>query len=153
MELWASIATPFRMSAQKRMDTDVVQQMAHATLSGELPFPEIVGRLFAEGVEYYRVDYVARLMSFYGSDGQIVVAALSFDDLPAVAMDFDGPGLKAAIVDSQQHGQAFRQFSQRAMEAGVQGYYAFLRGKRVTYLGRRGEQHVEWFPGSKPPDS
>jgi len=31
---------------------------------------------------------------------------------------------------------------------GVQGYIAFLRGKRVTYWGRTGDQHTEWFPGS-----
>ena len=30
---------------------------------------------------------------------------------------------------------------------GVQGYIAFLRGKRVTYWGRTGDQHTEWFPG------
>ncbi len=35
------------------------------------------------------------------------------------------------------------------MAAGVQSYYAFLRGKRVTYLGRAGDEHVEWFPGAK----
>jgi hypothetical protein len=26
---------------------------------------------------------------------------------------------------------------------------AFLRGKRVTYWGRTGDQHTEWFPGPK----
>jgi hypothetical protein len=39
------------------------------------------------------------------------------------------------------------------MNAGVQGYFAFLRGRRVTYLGRNGDQHVEWFPGAKPNDA
>ena len=33
------------------------------------------------------------------------------------------------------------------MAGGVQGYIAFLRGKRVTYWGRAGDQHTEWFPG------
>ena len=33
------------------------------------------------------------------------------------------------------------------MSGGVQGYIAFLRGKRVTYWGRTGDQHTEWFPG------
>jgi hypothetical protein len=32
----------------------------------------------------------------------------------------------------------------------VQGYFAFLRGKRVTYLGRNGDAHTEWFPGAQP---
>ena len=32
----------------------------------------------------------------------------------------------------------------------LRGYFAFLRGKRVTYLGRTGDQHTEWFPGAAP---
>jgi len=32
---------------------------------------------------------------------------------------------------------------------GVQGYIAFLRGKRVTYWGRTAYQHTEWFPDAK----
>jgi hypothetical protein len=44
----------------------------------------------------------------------------------------------------------YREFTRRAMEAGVQGYFAFLTGKRATYLGRTGDQHVEWFPGAAP---
>ena len=58
--------------------------------------------------------------------------------------------LRAAILDSQQRGQKFRDFSRRAMEAGVAGYFAFLRGQRVTYFGRAGDQHTEWFPGAAP---
>jgi uncharacterized protein YbcV (DUF1398 family) len=58
--------------------------------------------------------------------------------------------LRDAIRDSQQRGQHFRDFTALAMRAGVQGYYAFLRGKRVTYLGRAGDQHTEWFPGAAP---
>jgi hypothetical protein len=30
-----------------------------------------------------------------------------------------------------------------------QHYFAFLRGKRVTYFGRQGEEHTEWFPGAR----
>lgn len=135
------------------MNADLVQQMARVTLSGGLPFPEIVGNLLATGVEYYRIDYVAKQMSFYSSAGSVVVAPLTFENLPAVAADFNVPALRAAILDSQRNGQEFRQFSHRAVQAGVQGYYAFLRGQRVTYLGRQGEQHIEWFPGAKPPDA
>ena len=135
------------------MNADLVQRMARATLEGGLPFPEIVRNLLAEGVEYYRIDYVARQMSFYSSAGSVVIAPLTFENLPPVAADFNGPALRAAILDSQRNGQEFRHFSNRAVQAGVQGYYAFLRGQRVTYLGRQGEQHIEWFPGAKPPDA
>jgi hypothetical protein len=46
--------------------------------------------------------------------------------------------------------QTYCDFTRRAMEAGVQGYFAFQGGKRVTYLGRQGDQHTEWFPGAAP---
>ena len=132
------------------MNADIVREAAKATLTGSLPFPEIVGKLMATGVEYYHVDYVARQMSFYSAAGGVVTAPVFFEDLPAIADDFDAAALRAAILDSQQNGQKFRQFSQRAMQAGVQGYFAFLRGKRVVYMGRQGDQHTEWFPGAKP---
>lgn len=145
---------PLHTIQQQRrpMHAELLQQMARATLSGDLPFPVIIGKLLAEGVEYFRVDYVAQQMSFYSGVGSLVVAPLTFEGLPAVAADFDAVALKAAILDSQRNGQHFRQFSHRAVQAGVQGYYAFLRGQRLTYLGRQGEQHTEWFPGTKPPD-
>ena len=132
------------------MNADIVLEAAKATLTGSLPFPEIVGKLMATGVEYYHVDYAARQMCFYSAAGGVVNAPLLFEDLPAIADDFDAAALRAAVLDSQQNGQEFRQFSQRAMQAGVQGYFAFLRGKRVVYMGRQGDQHTEWFPGAKP---
>jgi uncharacterized protein YbcV (DUF1398 family) len=135
------------------LNADIVLEAARATQTGSLPFPEIVGKLMATGVEYYHVDYAARQFSFYSAAGSVVTAPLLFEDLPAIAADFDAAALKAAIVDSQQNGQKFRQFSQRAMQAGVQSYVAYLRGKRVVYAGRQGDQHTEWFPGVQPASS
>lgn len=135
------------------MDAENIQQLAAATLEGSMPFPEIVGRLIEEGVEYYLVDYRALRFTFYGVSGGVVVAPLQFERLPEVNSNFDLSSLRAAIHDSQSHGQKFRDFCSRAMAAGVQGYYAFLRGKRVLYMGRQGDQHVEWFPGAAPTDA
>ncbi len=132
------------------MNAEIVVEAARATLDGSIPFPEIVGRLVETGVEYYHVDYVALRTSFYGAAGDIVTTPLSYEGLPAVAAEFDAAGLRAAILDSQRHGQHYRDFTWRAMEAGVQGYIAFLRGQRVTYWGRGGDQHTEWFPGAGP---
>ena len=67
-----------------------------------------------------------------------------------VATDFDGAALRQAIRDSQQKGQWYREFLQRAVRAGVQGYFTFLRGQRVTYLGRQVDHHIEWFSGAGP---
>lgn len=131
------------------MNADVILKMAEATLKGDMPFPEIVGNLICEGVEYYHVDFVSRTFSFYSADGGQVDAPLAFEGLSDVARDFDAAELRAAILDSQQNGQKFEPFCARAMRAGVQSYFAFLRGQRVLYVGRQGDQHVEWFPGAR----
>lgn len=132
------------------MNSQIVAEAARATLSGSIPFPEVVRRLIETGVEYYHVDYVGLRTSFYSATGEIVTTPISFEGLPPVAADFDAAELRAAILDSQRHGQYYRDFTRRAMQAGVQGYIAFLRGKRVTYWGRGGDQHTEWFPGANP---
>lgn len=132
------------------MNEQNVAAAAQASLEGTQSFPEIVAALIQAGVEYYHVDYATRRKTFYGVDGGRISAAINYEDLPPIAADFSVDQLKAAIMDSQRNGQKYRAFSQRAMSAGVQGYFAFLRGKRVTYLGRQGDQHTEWFPGSGP---
>lgn len=135
------------------MNATEIARLARATLDGSLPFPEIVGKLVAQGVEYYHVDYASRSFTFYGGSGETVTAPITYENLPAIAAQFDLVALKAAIVDSQQHGQAFRAFCDRAVRAGVQGYFAYLLGLRVTYSGRQGDQHTEWFPGAGPKDA
>jgi len=132
------------------MDTTAIHEAAQATLAGTLPFPEIVAKLIAAGVEYYHVDYVGRCKHFHDGVGAVVTTAIDYEKLPAVAAELDVDALRANIRDSQQKNQPYRDFTVRAMQAGVQGYFAFLRGRRVTYLGRTGEQHTEWFPGAGP---
>lgn len=132
------------------MNTELIAAAARATLTSEKPFPEIVGMLIEAGVEFYQVDYLALRKTYYGGDGAVVNTPIPLEGLPVVAADFDAAALRANILDSQQNGQSWRDFSIRAMAGGVQGYFAFLRGQRVTYFGRQGDQHTEWFPGSKP---
>jgi uncharacterized protein YbcV (DUF1398 family) len=132
------------------MNTEIIVRTASATLAGTISFPEVVGQLLAAGVEYYHVDYVGMRKTFYSAGGGTVVTPINYEGLPPVAPEFSVEGLRANILDNQRNGQAYRDFTRRAMEAGVQGYIAFLRGKRVTYWGRTGDQHTEWFPGVAP---
>jgi uncharacterized protein YbcV (DUF1398 family) len=132
------------------MNTETIVKAARATLDGTMSFPEVVSQLLAAGVEYYHVDYVAMRKTFYSADGGTVVTPIPYEGLPPVAADFDVAALRTDILDSQRNGQKYRDFTRRAMAAGTQGYFAFLRGKRVTYFGRQGDEHTEWFPGAKP---
>jgi uncharacterized protein YbcV (DUF1398 family) len=135
------------------MNAEVVTEAALATFAGEIPFPEVVRRLIETGVEYYHVDYVALRKTFYSGAGGVIITPIPYEGLPPVNEVFDAAELRAAILDSQRHGQPYREFTRRAMAAGVQGYLAFLRGQRVTYWARGGEQHTEWFPGAGPSDA
>ena len=132
------------------MDTTVILETSQRTTAGTIHFPEVVQALLSAGVEYFHVDYIQRRSTFYSAAGEVSVTPIDLEGLPDVAADFDSVGLRANILDSQTKGQTYRDFSVRAMRQGVQGYYAFLRGRRVTYFGRNGDQHIEWFPEAKP---
>ncbi len=132
------------------MNTKTIIDVANKTLAGNISFPEVVDQLLTAGVEYYHVDYVGLRTTFYGTDGEVLITPVNCESLPPVAADFSAENLRADILDSQRNGQKFPDFTRRAMEAGVQGYFAFLRGRRVTYFGRQGDQHTEWFPGAAP---
>jgi len=132
------------------MNTEIIADTARATLAGTISFPEVVKNLLGTGVEYYHVDFVTLEKTFYSETGDHVTTPITYEGLPPVGRDFDAAALRAAILDSQRHGLKYRDFTARAMAAGVQGYIAFLRGQRVTYWGRGGDQHTEWFPGAGP---
>jgi uncharacterized protein YbcV (DUF1398 family) len=127
-----------------------IQQISAASLNGRLTFPEALAQLHAAGVEYYYVDYAALETRYYSPEGAYTVQPLALTQMPAIAPSFDAAALRANILDSQLHGQHYQDFSRRALAAGVQGYFVFLRGQRVTYVGRTGDQHTEWFPGAAP---
>lgn len=132
------------------MNATIILETARKTLAGTISFPEVVGQLLAAGVEYYHVDYVGMKKTFYSAEGGVVVTPILYEGLPPVAVEFSVEALRADILDSQRNHQPYRDFTRRAMQAGVQGYFAFLRGKRVTYFGRTGDAHTEWFPGAQP---
>jgi len=132
------------------MNAKIITETARKTLAGTMSFPEAVSQLLTAGVEYYHVDYIGMKKTFYSAEGDAVVTPINYEGLPPVAADFDAAAVRADILDSQRNNQSYRDFTRRAMAAGVQGYFAFLRGRRVAYFGRQGDEHTEWFPGAKP---
>jgi uncharacterized protein YbcV (DUF1398 family) len=119
-------------------------------LAGNISFPEVVGQFLTAGGEYRHVNCVGKKKTFYSADGDMVATPIDYEEFPLVAAEFDTAALRANILDSQRNNQAYRDFARRAIEAGVQGYFVFLRGKRVTCFGRQGDQQTERFPGAAP---
>lgn len=129
----------------KEMDKIVIDEMATATQQGRLPFPQLVKRLLAVGVESYLVDFATRRTTHYLADGSTHTVPMILDP-GSIAENFNGGDLVAAIRLAQAGTVRYPDFVKRSTRAGVIGYWVFLVGKRVVYFGRKGESHVEEVP-------
>ncbi len=130
------------------MNTKVIHEVLEESQEGKLIFPEVVRRLLEAGVESYLCDLAMGQETFYGRDGKTHVEKMSLS-AGAIAEDFSQAKLIVAIRGAQADTIRYPEFVKRAAAAGVIGYWAFLAGKRVVYFGRKGDFHVEEFPGAK----
>lgn len=118
---------------------------SQGSLSGELTFPEIVGRLMAIGVERYHADYTRQEITYYLTDGgSLVVPCLPATD--DTAMEFSAEEVEAAVRQSQRNEHTYTDFVRKSMAAGCVGYFVQITGRCVHYFGRHGEIHTEHFP-------
>ncbi len=124
-----------------------IDRCAAASHDGSAHFPDIVAALLGAGVESYHADYRAQRTTYYLRDGQSHAVALP---APAVAIgeSFDAGALQDAIRGAQAGRVMYPEFLRRSRAAGCVGYAAWLAGRNVSYWGRRGETHVERFPGA-----
>ena len=123
----------------------VIQATIEASNLGRIHFGEVIARLVGAQVESYHVDYRSGRTTYHLPDG----ATLDFDfERPqeAIADAFDGGAVRAAILGAQQGRVMYPEFKQLSQRAGCIGYTVWIAGRHVTYLGRRGETHVERFP-------
>ncbi len=127
------------------MSKQVIDALAMATQQGKMTFPQVVQGLLEVGVESYLVDFAAKQKTHYLTDGSTHTVRMILEPGP-IAAEFNGTALVAAIRGAQADTVRYPEFVQRSTAAGVIGYWAFLTGKRVSYFGRKGEQHVEEFP-------
>ena len=129
------------------MNTQVVHEVTIATQEGKMTFPQVVGKLLEIGVESYCVDFAAGRKTYYATNGETLTESMILK-LDPVAEKFSAASLVAAIRGAQADTVRYPEFVKRSTAAGVVGYWAFLAGKQVIYFGRKGEMHIEKFPGA-----
>lgn len=122
-----------------------VYECVKASSTGELKFPEILGRLAEIGVERYHADYTRLETTYYFADGQSVTAGLPTDAC-SIGTEFVKDAIAAAIGLSQRNEHTYADFLLKTMAAGCVGYFVYLAGRQAVYLGRKCETHVEPFP-------
>lgn len=127
-----------------------LEQTTHRSHAGQLSFGESVAALIPLGVESYLADYRRGATTFYFADAATHAVALA---TPAVAIPdaFDAAAVRDAIGGAQRGEVHYPEFVRRTMQAGCVGYHVWISGRHVVYHGRRGETHVERFPGATTP--
>lgn len=124
-----------------------IEECAHAAHAATLTFPEILARLASAGVESYFADYRRGSTTYYLASGASHSVALPVPE-HAAPEAFDAPAIVEAIRGSQRGEVKYLDFVRRTLASGCIGYFVWLAGRHVRYLGRRGEDHVERFPQS-----
>jgi uncharacterized protein YbcV (DUF1398 family) len=130
------------------MNHKVIKETVLGSLSGTITFPQVVGKLLAEGIESYHVDLVRSENRYYMPSGETHVEKVSFDHSQAESV-FSSLGVQSAIKAIQNNEINYVQFVNQVLHSGCVYYIAYLSGRQVVYFGRRGEMHIERFPDSK----
>lgn len=123
----------------------VVFEVVRGSLTGEITFPEVVGRLIEIGVERYHADYTRQEKTFYWKDGESLVVTVPYAQFPTGGV-FSATKVQQAVGQSQRNEHAYLDFVEKTMAAGCVGYFVQITGRRAIYFGRNGESHVELFP-------
>jgi uncharacterized protein YbcV (DUF1398 family) len=132
----------------RTMNIEVMQQALHQSESGQLTFPQVIAMLIAAGVEGYYKDLMRREVTYYLADGATHTEPLALPT-PPIPDSFDEAAVVAAIRAAQRDEVRYPEFIVRAVNAGTAAYRVCITGKRVIYLSRQGDMHVEHFPQPK----
>ena len=123
----------------------VIQATFKASTKGQIHCGDVIAQLIGVQVESYHVDYRSGRTNYYLREG----AALDFgreQPQEPISEAFDGDAVRAAILGAQEGRVLYPDFKRLSQRAGCIGYTVWIAGRHVTYLGRRGETHVERFP-------
>lgn len=125
----------------------VMKECQELSLRGT-PFPEIVQRLAEAGVERYHVDLTRNEITYYLPCGESHAFPADRPE-EAIAEVFDAGAVQATVQAIQRGEFLYPEFLRRIMAAGCVGYFTQIAGRRVQYVGRTGDMHVERFPSAK----
>jgi uncharacterized protein YbcV (DUF1398 family) len=124
----------------------VMTECSVGSVQGTLRFSQVLEKLAAIGVESYHADLFRKEKTYYMPSGEShLEGEQEFDGL-TVADTFNQDGVRRTVQLVQQGKIGYIAFMKQIAAAGVSQYWVYLRGKKVDYVGRRGEVWTEWFP-------
>ncbi len=123
----------------------VIRQTFEASQAGSIHFGQVIGALMSVDVESYFVDYRTRQASYYFPNDESFCLSYAAEG-EVFGQAFVQADVKAAIVGAQKGEVMYPEFKKLTQKAGCIGYIVWIKGRHVSYLGRNGETHVEYFP-------
>jgi uncharacterized protein YbcV (DUF1398 family) len=129
-------------------NTDTIADCMKASFANT-PFPKVVERLAGAGVKSYTADLVKLRKTYYGADVEAHDEAMPLKDGPAIAPEFDSPGVAATVKTIQRGEIGYAEFLRRIMASGCSHYEVFIAGRKAMYFGRDGGFYTEPFPAKK----
>lgn len=123
----------------------VIEACSKASYAGTTDFGQIVMALKAAGVESYQADFRSRKTTYYLPDGEVIVTDLFMPDAQADEF-FSIERMQEAVRGAQAGRVKYPEFLKLSLAAGCIGYFVWITGRHVSYLGRHGERHIEPFP-------
>lgn len=130
------------------MNSNIIRECIDGSHNGTMTFPQVIGKLMNEGIEAYHVDLVRWENRYYTATGESCVMDTPHQQRQA-AQAFSSEGVIAAVRNIQAGNINYLQFLEQILAAGTVYYIAYIAGKRVIYLGRHGDLHIEYFPQAK----
>lgn len=124
---------------------NIIEQCASQSFEGSISFGQVIGDLMQAGVESYHADYRQPSTTYYLPTDENLSLVLTVPALQ-ISNEFDKDALQNAIRGAQRGEVRYPQFIELSMKAGCVGYIAWIKGRHVTYYGRKGETHIEPFP-------
>jgi uncharacterized protein YbcV (DUF1398 family) len=132
--------------------TAAVQSVVDACNEGSenntLTFPQQLQKLRGAGIEGYYADLRRNRKIYYAPDGESYKANATPLGV-AIPERFDAASIAAAVKQSQAGKLTYKDFCKTVMAVGCACYVVSILGKRVVYMGRTGETHIEPFPDAK----
>lgn len=124
---------------------ELIRQTFDASQAGTIHFGQVIAALMSVDVESYLVDYRTRQVTYYFPNDEVF--SLSYEaEHELFGLTFVQTNVKAAIVGAQKGEVMYPEFKKLTQKAGCIGYFVWIKGRHVSYLGRHGETHVEHFP-------
>ena len=127
-----------------------IQSVFTKSNTGEIHFGDVIQQLIAIGIESYFVDYRCGETTYYFPNGKFIRHSFKAEitKITEITLHFDLQKIKQAIAGAQSGQVMYPQFKELTYLAGCIGYFVWIKGKNVQYLGRLGEAHTEKFPES-----